>query len=261
MFSGRAGLLFPFAILLALVFTAGAADFGAAMKLYQDGNYDAAAEAFTTLAREGHADAQFVLADMYRNGQGVGKDPVQAYKWYDLAARNGAQGAAEARDDLAGQMSPEDLAEAQKLAHEGQPSPASTAPDPTASAPAASGDGHPPQASSGQAEPPAPPSRSGFFPNLARSVSSLLSGPHSAGTETGSSTATIGIRGLGAEELHAANPDPAALQKMESYGTGRDDAASFARDAKLVAQSVAYIEPPASEMPPPASAPVPFGAR
>jgi uncharacterized protein len=67
--------------------------------------------------------AQFYLAAMYFKGQGVPQDYVQAYKWLNLAASNYAAGskhdkAAKARDTLATQMTPAQIAEAQKLARE-----------------------------------------------------------------------------------------------------------------------------------------------
>jgi hypothetical protein len=37
-------------------------------------------------AEEGHADVQNNLGWMYAKGEGVPKDYVQAYKWFNLAA-------------------------------------------------------------------------------------------------------------------------------------------------------------------------------
>lgn len=48
-----------------------------------------AASWFERAAMSGHAGAQDILAYMYLNGRGVGPDPVQAYAWYSLAAENG----------------------------------------------------------------------------------------------------------------------------------------------------------------------------
>jgi hypothetical protein len=52
--------------------------------------------------------------------------------------------------------------------------------------------------------------------------------------------ATIGVRGLSEEELKNASPNPEALKKMQSFRADKNAAASFARDAKLAAQSVPY---------------------
>jgi TPR repeat protein len=61
------------------------------------------------------------MAVMYDEGQGVPKNIVQAYKWYSLAATNGDKPATLLRDSLANQMTPAQIAEAQKLAQEWKP--------------------------------------------------------------------------------------------------------------------------------------------
>lgn len=48
-----------------------------------------AARWFEQAALAGHSGAQDILAYMYLNGRGVAADPVQAYAWYSLAAENG----------------------------------------------------------------------------------------------------------------------------------------------------------------------------
>lgn len=53
--------------------------------------------------------------------------------------------------------------------------------------------------------------------------------------------ATTGIRGLSPEDLKNANPDPAALAKMQSYRADKAAAERFARDARLAAVSIDYI--------------------
>jgi hypothetical protein len=58
---------------------------------------------------------------MYDEGQGVPHDIVQAYKWYSLAAMNGDKPAAELRDASAKEMTPAQIAEAQKLVQEWKP--------------------------------------------------------------------------------------------------------------------------------------------
>ena len=40
-------------------------------------------------AEQGDADAQKVLGDMYKQGQGVPRDYQEALKWYRLAAEQG----------------------------------------------------------------------------------------------------------------------------------------------------------------------------
>ena len=45
--------------------------------------------------------------------------------------------------------------------------------------------------------------------------------------------ATTGIRGLSTEDVKNASPDPAQLQRMQSYRADRGSAERFAREAKL----------------------------
>lgn len=65
-------------------------------------------------------------------------------------------------------------------------------------------------------------------------------------------TATVGIRGLSAEDLSSAQPNMAALAQAEGQRQDANQARKFAADAKLRAQTVAPLPAPA----PPAQAPV-----
>jgi len=213
-------------LLMLFTLTAPTADFGGAMGLYQKGDYPAAMKEFTVLAGQGDADSQFILGDMYAQGQGVTQDNVQAYKWYEIASQNGARGAPAARDALKSKMNAEDITKAQQLAREWRPD--------TVAATGATGTAPPP--------PPAAPAGSpngGFFKNLARTVTGLAGGP---GPASNTSTAVSGIRGLDAEGLRGASPDINALQKMEGYASSDGDAKQFAQIARLMAQNVPYIE-------------------
>jgi TPR repeat protein len=69
-------------------------------------------------AEQGQPSAQFNLAHLYREGKGVSKDLTEAYKWYHLAAQQGDKDAALARDALAVDMLPSDVAEALKRSRE-----------------------------------------------------------------------------------------------------------------------------------------------
>jgi TPR repeat protein len=76
-------------------------------------------------AEQGYADAQFNLGVAYANGQGVPQDYGEAHMWLNLAAsrasRTDAKSYAEVRDDLAGKMTPQQIAEAQRLVREWKP--------------------------------------------------------------------------------------------------------------------------------------------
>jgi len=143
--------------LFAGVMTAHAADFDTGIKAYQRGDYATALRIFRQLAEQGHAKAQFNLGYMYNKsqgvpqdyavavrwfrkaadqgdawaqvklglvyeeGQGVTQDYVQARMWFNLSAAKGNYIARESRDRLAKQMTPTQIAEAQKLAREWKP--------------------------------------------------------------------------------------------------------------------------------------------
>ena len=79
-------------------------------------------------ADQGYAPAQAALGLTYRNGHGVPQDYVEAHKWSNLAAARAAdkdmrESATALRDDVAGMMTPAQVAEAQKLAREWKPPP------------------------------------------------------------------------------------------------------------------------------------------
>ncbi len=69
-------------------------------------------------AGRGNANAQNSLGVMYGNGQGVPLDDVLAYMWFNLAAAQGHENAKESRDRVASKMTPDQIAEAQRMARE-----------------------------------------------------------------------------------------------------------------------------------------------
>ncbi|MBK5257791.1 MAG: sel1 repeat family protein [Vicinamibacteria bacterium] len=76
-----------------------------------------AAEWFLKAADRGLVRAQFTLALMKRDGNGVPKDLVEALKWTTLASTQDPQYVG-LRDAIAGQMTSRQLVEAQRLARE-----------------------------------------------------------------------------------------------------------------------------------------------
>jgi TPR repeat protein len=76
---------------------------------------------FSRAAEQGDVLAFAKLGWMYAEGRGVLKDSIQAHMWYNLSAAQGEERAAEARDALAKQMTPAQIAEAQRLAREWKP--------------------------------------------------------------------------------------------------------------------------------------------
>jgi hypothetical protein len=80
-----------------------------------------AAKWYRLAAEQGDADAQFNLGVMYANGEGVAKNAVQAFKWFNLAAARGNKIAAEGKESVRKTMTPEQIAEAQRLSAEWKP--------------------------------------------------------------------------------------------------------------------------------------------
>jgi TPR repeat protein len=76
---------------------------------------------FRKAAEQKDALACAKLGLMYARGQGVSRDVIQAQMWYTLAVANGAWNIADARNALATQMTPAQIAEAQQLAQEWKP--------------------------------------------------------------------------------------------------------------------------------------------
>jgi TPR repeat protein len=76
---------------------------------------------FSQAAGQGDVLSFAKLGWMYAEGRGVRQDSIQAHMWYNLSAAQGDQKAAEARDALAKQMTPAQIAEAQQLAREWKP--------------------------------------------------------------------------------------------------------------------------------------------
>lgn len=68
-------------------------------------------------AGRGNVDAYFDLGMTYSSGgNGIGVDLIEAHKWFNLAALGGLEHAQECRAEIAGDMSPREIAEAQRQA-------------------------------------------------------------------------------------------------------------------------------------------------
>ena len=99
--------------------------------MYYDGlgvprNHGEAAKWFRRAADQGHALAQNNLSVMSALGDGVAQDLLKVHMWFSLAASRFPPGedrdkALRARDMTAAQMTPGQIAEAEKLAREWKP--------------------------------------------------------------------------------------------------------------------------------------------
>lgn len=86
-------------------------------------DYGQARQWYEKAAAQGHRNAQHNLGVLYANGRGTRQDHVLAYKWFDIAASFGDNAAAMLRDGLIEQMTPTQIAEAQRLAREWKSTP------------------------------------------------------------------------------------------------------------------------------------------
>ena len=84
-------------------------------------DYGAAVMWYRKAADQGYSSAQSDLGVMYDKGLGVPQDYVQAHMWYNLAATRGLKLGRKSRDSLAKQMTPAQIAEAQRLARKWKP--------------------------------------------------------------------------------------------------------------------------------------------
>jgi uncharacterized protein len=89
-------------------------------------DYTRAAAWYRKAADQGNAGAQFNLGEMYANAKGVPQDYVFAHMWFNLAAARTEIPVqrlflAKKRDEVAAKMTPDQIAEAQRLALEWEP--------------------------------------------------------------------------------------------------------------------------------------------
>jgi uncharacterized protein len=89
-------------------------------------NYAVAASLYRSAASRGHVMAQLALGIFYGAGIGVPTDIVQSHMWFNLSAASASKPdvralAIQGRDAVAGQMTPAQISEAQKLAREWKP--------------------------------------------------------------------------------------------------------------------------------------------
>jgi len=84
-------------------------------------DYVEAAKWYRQTAVQGDKRGQRELGRMYLAGYGVPQDFVTAHMWFNLSAAQGDRSAVEGRDIVAKQMTPDQLAEAQRLAREWKP--------------------------------------------------------------------------------------------------------------------------------------------
>ncbi|MCB1385718.1 MAG: sel1 repeat family protein [Nitratireductor sp.] len=80
--------------------------------------FDAGIMDFNDIASTGNAETLFELGMMYATGRNGAADIVAAHKWLNIAAFRGCQPAKAVREELAAEMSREEIARAQREARE-----------------------------------------------------------------------------------------------------------------------------------------------
>ncbi len=85
---------------------------------HQDKSFPARLRRYLAAAESGKPEALFHLGLFYAAGHGVDPDYVAAHKWFNLAATRGFAAAAAERADVAREMTPAEIAMAQRQARE-----------------------------------------------------------------------------------------------------------------------------------------------
>ena len=80
--------------------------------------FDMLGTEFADMASRGNAEALLELGLMYATGRNCEPDVISAHKWFNIAAFRGSEAAKARREELAGEMSREQIAQAQRAARE-----------------------------------------------------------------------------------------------------------------------------------------------
>lgn len=80
--------------------------------------FDSMGSEFADMASLGSAEALFELGLMYATGRNGEPDVVTAHKWFNIAAFRGCEAAKARREELAVEMSRDQIAAAQRAARE-----------------------------------------------------------------------------------------------------------------------------------------------
>ena len=77
-----------------------------------------AADWWMKAANQNHAQAQFALGVLHSSGSGIAKDNIAAHMWFSLAAAQGKKNAKRLLKVIVRQMTPAEIAEAERRAEE-----------------------------------------------------------------------------------------------------------------------------------------------
>ena len=73
---------------------------------------------FRKAAEQGHSQSQCSLGVMYQYGRGVPQSDIEAYAWFSLSTTNGYEDAEQFLSEVKAELTPEQLAAAQRRATE-----------------------------------------------------------------------------------------------------------------------------------------------
>jgi TPR repeat protein len=97
-------------------------DFQDGLDAYDRKDYKEAVRLFRLSAEQGYAYAQYDLGNMYERGQeGIPKDYVLAYMWWNLSGSNGNKNTVHNREIIEKRMSPSQIEKAQEMARNWKP--------------------------------------------------------------------------------------------------------------------------------------------
>ena len=96
------------------------ADYNDGLHDYLRGRYTQAFQELSPLARNGDAQAQYLLGSMFANGNGVKKNLVRAHALFSLAAAQGHDKATLYKEEISWDMSADQIAESKNLATQWQ---------------------------------------------------------------------------------------------------------------------------------------------
>ena len=106
------------ALALLLVANPVRAGFADAVAAYDGGDYTTAMVESLAAARQGDADAQYLVGFLYMRGEGVRRDLGRAYQWFTLAARQGDRFAADELEGITPQLNAAEISRAEAWASE-----------------------------------------------------------------------------------------------------------------------------------------------
>jgi len=93
-------------------------EFNKTFSAFMSGEFDAAYSGFLEMAKAGSSVCQYYLGLMFLRGKGVLQDYCLAHMWLNVASSRGHDKASKQLEKLTGNMTAEQLSDAQRMARE-----------------------------------------------------------------------------------------------------------------------------------------------